>query len=104
MTKLMAEIEYHAGGAWEGHVWFLARHPITKQEIKTNSFPSVKKFCEEQNLVLDPDIYVVLSKLELTEKYGFIVPLKFIEKHTPWSSASNYLRGIRKELEAWDVK
>lgn len=96
MAKLLADITLHAGGGWEGHVFFLVKNPITGNQLSTNSYSSVKNFCKEQGLMEDPEIMVFLTKLEFNDKYGWLVPKQFIEKYTPVSSASNYLKEIQK--------
>lgn len=96
MAKLLADISLHAGGGWEGHVFFLVKHPITGQQLSTNSLGCVKKFCQEQNLCEDPEVMVFLNKLEYSDKYGWLVPKQFVEKHTPVSSANRYLKEIQK--------
>lgn len=96
MARILADISLHAGGGWEGHVFFLVKNPITNQQLSTNSYGSVKKFCRDHNLSEDPEIMIFLNKLEYSEKYGWLVPKAHIEKYTPVSSASRYLKEIQK--------
>jgi FAD/FMN-containing dehydrogenase len=96
MATLLADIRLHAGGGWEGHVFFLIKHPITENQLSTNSYESVKRFCQEHNLTEDPEIQIFLSKLEYDENYGWLVPKQFLEKSAIISSASRYLQDIQK--------
>ncbi len=95
-AKLLVDISLHAGGGWEGHVFFLAKHPILGVQTSTNSYECVKSFCQKYNLAEDPEIESFLSKLEYSEKYGWLVPKKFIEQYRPISSASAYLKSIQQ--------
>lgn len=95
-ATILADISLHAGGGWEGHVFFIVKNPISQVQLSTNSYKQVKQFCKDHNLTEDPEIIVFLSKLEYNDKYGWLVPKEFISKHTPVSSASSYLRSIQQ--------
>lgn len=95
-AKLLADISLQAGGGWEGHTFFLVKHPISQAQLSTNSYESVKNFCNTHNLMEDPEIEVFLSKLHFDEKYGWLVPKEHIEKYSPVTSAIKYLREIQK--------
>jgi hypothetical protein len=103
-ARLICEYEVNAGGGWNGHVWFMVTHPITKKSLRTNFIQDVVAFCEKNNLCLDPEIYLIIMKLDFSEKYGHLVPLEHIEKNAPWSSASKYLKEIKKDLQIEDFK
>lgn len=95
-ARLMADVTLHAGGGWEGHVFFLVKHPITQEQLSTNSFGSVRKFCEKHQLQEDPEIVEFLTKLEYSEKYGWLVPKQYLDARQIVTSAYNYLKEIQK--------
>jgi len=97
-AKLLLEFELHAGGGWEGHVFFLDYHPITKEMIRTNSLKAVQDYCQLNSLEPDPDSIEQTTRLDFSEKYGYLVPAKYIDPHRPISSAYNYLKNLKKEL------
>lgn len=98
-AKLTCLIEMHAGGGWEGHVFFLVKHPLTGEIIaRTNFLQQVESACEEHGLVFDESIkQVIKEKLVEDPKYGILVPKEFLDKNQIWSSASDYLRKIKEE-------
>lgn len=95
-AKLLADVTLHAGGGWLGHTFFLVKHPISKEQLSTNSYENVKAFCLQHNLAEDPEIEIFLSHLEYSEKYGWLVPKKHIDQQYPSSSANQFLRNIQK--------
>lgn len=99
-SMICAEILIYAGGGWNGHVVFQVVNPITKKRIATNFLVDVELFCQKQNLYFDRETMVneILPKLNYDPKYGWLVPIEKIEEHTPWSSASKYLKEIQKDL------
>lgn len=99
MTCLLADISLHAGGGWEGHTFFLVKHPVTKKQISANSLKEVKNFCKENNLEIDPILFDVLANLEFDQKYGWLVPKRSVDKQFPVSSSNKFLKEISKDLD-----
>lgn len=98
-AKLTCIIEMHAGGGWEGHVFFLVKHPLSGEIIaRTNFIKQVESACEEHGLVFDESIkQVIKEKLVEDPQYGVLVPKEHLNKHLIVTSAQEYLNKIQKE-------
>lgn len=96
---LLSKIVMHAGGGWEGHVFFRVEHPISKVGLSTNVWENVEDFCKEHNLEVDDEIKMVMDNhLEYNSKYGWLVPQKFLNKNLIVTSAMDYLKQIQNDI------
>lgn len=94
MKTNIVKIRVHAGGGWEGHVVYTAINPNNESELwMSSNIEEVKIFCEKHNLVMDENFESLVKQfLQFNSKYGYIVPLQYIDEYKPISSCSSYLK------------
>ena len=97
-AQLTAIIELHAGGGWEGHTFFLVKHPLTGEYIaRTNFLEQVESACVENNLIFDESIKDILYKSLIKTDRGYVVPPEHLNKSEIISSCSRYLKKIQED-------
>lgn len=97
-AKLTATIELHAGGGWEGHTFFLVKHPISGEYIaRTNFLEDVERACAEHGLHFDDSIKEILYKSLKKTEYGYVVPPEHLDKSQIVSSCSRYLKKLQED-------
>lgn len=88
------KMNIHAGGAWEGHVVYVATHPQHSHLKNTSSnLDEVIAFCEKHDLLVDERFMeLVKRKLVFETGKGFVISPEFLDERAIITSASKYLR------------
>lgn len=100
VDKLAALISIHAGGAYNGHVYFRVKHPVTGEYLHTNFLFQVQKFCEKHNLIQDRDLIdQLLLVVDNVPKVGWVLKKDIsVDALTSMLSVEKFLNSYQQDL------